>query len=569
MTRERRQTLLLARTFFARLFETDLMPAGTRQEQVVIAVIAFSGGAALMLPLFQLKKYVGGAPAETMRMLMAQDRTMAILLSMTATAFISLVIWENLFPDRRDSRNLGVLPIRNRSFVSARLLAIGALFILLCLLTTAVSSVAFGILGSMAGFGEGSLRIAAAHFVAVGGAQGVTFFSVVAIQCALLSVAGPTTAHRLAVALQMVIIIAVLQMPLALPSTAAYAVDESGRPLWAGMPSTPLLPPMWFLAWYETLAGRPLAGLGHLARSAALLSVLTPVVALALYAASYRRLARLAVEGRPRPHRRRGANAAGTVDRMSTLFARTPAGAAVCAFTLRTLARSRQHRMVMAVWLGAAVALSISAALPFIVQHGWSALDRPREAFLVAPFIAAALVQTGMRSLFAIPVDVRANWAIRLAETPRLAQTLGGAAAALILCGVIPPALLAFIVATSAWGGRIGVMHAAYSGVMALILVQVLMRGLDKVPFTCTYSPGTARIGTLWPLYLTLFSLFTYTTASLEAALLYRPRAFVLTLVLLGLIAAGLWRLRLRETRQLNGLCFEAEPDGTLTVVSL
>ena len=59
---------------------------------------------------------------------MAQDRTMALLLSMTATAFVSLVIWENIFPDRRDSRILGVLPLRARSFVIARLFAILALF---------------------------------------------------------------------------------------------------------------------------------------------------------------------------------------------------------------------------------------------------------------------------------------------------------------------------------------------------------------------------------------------------------------------------------------------------------
>ena len=569
MTGEYRQTRLLARSFFSRLFESDLMPAGIRQEQIVIAVIAFLGGPALMLPLFQLKKYVGGAPADAMRIMMAGDRTLAILLSMTATAFISLVIWENLFPDRRDSRILGVLPIRNRSFVVARLLAIVTLFTLLCLVTTAISAVAFGILSSMAGFREGFLRGAAGHFIAVAGAQGFTFFGIVTIQCALLSLAGPTAAHRLAVALQMVIIIAVLQMPLALPPGAAYGLDETGRPVWAGMASTRLLPPMWFLTWYESLAGAPHAGTAEMVRVAVLLSALTPVLALALYAASYRRLTRLAVEGRPTSNSARRANTVIIVDRLSGLFGRTPEGAAVCAFTLRTLTRSRPHRMILAVWFGAAVALSVSAALPFVLRNGWSVLDRPREAFLVGPFIAAALVQTGMRSLFAIPVDIRANWAIRLREPARLSQLLGGAAAALVLCGVVPPAVLAFATGAWLWGAGVGVMHAAYSAVMALILVQVLMRGLDKVPFTCTYSPGTAKIGTFWPLYLTLFSMFTYTAASIEAALLPRLGPFALTLLVLALVAAGLWRLRLRGARELNGLCFEAEPDGALTVVSL
>jgi hypothetical protein len=254
---------------------------------------------------------------------------------------------------------------------------------------------------------------------------------------------------------------------------------------------------------------------------------------------------------------------------LSAPLTRTPEGTAVCAFTLRTLARSRQHRMVLAVWVGVAVALTISAALPVLVRFGWSALDRPREALLVGPLLLAALVQTGMRSLFAIPAEIRANWAIRLREPWRLAPTLSGAAAALIIAGVLPAALLAFATGTWLWGARIGAMHAAYSGVMALILVQVLMRGLDKIPFTCTYSPGKARIGKLWPLYLTLFSMFTYTTANLETELLRRPGAFFVTLTLMAGLAGLLWRLRLRRSRELNGLCFESEPDDALTVLSL
>ena len=44
--------------------------------------------------------------------------------------------------------------------------------------------------------------------------------------------------------------------------------------------------------------------------------------------------------------------------------------------------------------------------------------------------------------------------------------------------------------------------------------------GIDKVPFTCTYVAGKARFVKLWPVYLTAFSFYTYTMASLEAALL-------------------------------------------------
>lgn len=568
MTEERRQTGLLARTFFARLFESELIPAGHAQVAIVVSVFAFLAAPSLILPLFLMKKYVMAAP-EMVRIGLAQDRTLALLLSMIATAFISLVLWENIFPDRRDSRMLGVLPIRNRSFVVARLAAIGGMFSLLFLLTAAISSIAFALLGSMAQQPESFWRILAGHFAAVAGAEAFVFFSVVAIQCALMRVAGPSAAHRVAVGLQMVIIITVLQMPMLLPARSAFALNDAGAPLWSGTMSAALLPPLWFLSLYQSVAGVPYTGVMHLARAAALLAVLTPLLALGFYAASYARLTRLAIEGRPTARRTTAPVAGRVVRDLAARLAGTAEGAAVCAFCLRTLLRSRQHRMILAVWIGVAVALSISAALPVFVRLGMSALDRPRAGVLVGPLILAALVQTGMRSLFAIPVEIRANWAVRLGETPRLAQMVGGAAAALVLCGVLPPMLLAFATGAFFWGFGVGLSHAAFCGVLALLLVQVLMRGIDKVPFTCTYSPGKGKIGTFWPLYLTLFSMFTYGMAGTEAELLMRPRGLLIALAVLAVVATALWWLRMRRTKELHGLCFEAQPDDALTVISL
>ena len=149
MTSETAKTRLLARTFFARLFESELIPPGIGHVRVVISIVAFFAAPSLVLPLLLMKKYVWLWTPDLLRNAMAQDRTLAILLSMTATAFISLVIWENIFPDRRDSRILGVLPLRARSFVGARLAAIIALFGLVFLLPTAIGSIGFGVLGAM------------------------------------------------------------------------------------------------------------------------------------------------------------------------------------------------------------------------------------------------------------------------------------------------------------------------------------------------------------------------------------------------------------------------------------
>lgn len=566
MTRERQQTLLLARTFFSRMFESELMPAGLSQVRAVISILSFLAAPAFVLPLLLLKKYLRIGPPEALQQAMAHDRTMALLLSMTATAFITLVIWENIFPDRRDCRSLGVLPVRGRTFVVARLSAIAALFSLLFLLTNAISSIGFGVLASMARMPDGFLVVAASHFLSVAAAEGFVFFGILTVQCALVNVAGPTTAHRLAVVLQMALIVAVLQMPLMFPPAGGFALDVSGTPGWAHTAAASLLAPLWFLSLYQWLAGHAYEGTAHLTLAAALLGTMTPVVALAFYGGSYGRLTRLAIEGRPVPRRLRGGRMRRLVSSLSEVVAPLPPGAAVCAFTLRTLVRSRQHRMVLSLWIGVALALTISAALPAVVRGGWHAFEGPRGPFLVGPLIVAALVQTGMRSLFAIPVEIRANWTFRSSEPLRLADALSGCAAALIVCGVFPPAVFAFASASWLWGFTAGLQHAIFCTLLALVLVQVLTRGIDRVPFTCIYTPGTAHVGKLWPLYLTVFSTFTYGMATMEAGLLGRPRAFGAAVAAFAVVAAALWRLRLRETRQLPGLRFDEEPADVLTL---
>ena len=570
MTSESAQTRLLTRTFFGRLFESELIPPGIGHVRVVISVIAFFAAPSLVLPLLLMKKYVWLWTPELVRSAMAQDRTMALLLSMTATAFISLVIWENIFPDRRDSRILGVLPVRPRSFVLARLAAIIALFGLVFLLPTAIGSIGFGILGSMTRLPEGFLGVAFGHFTSAAAAEGLVFFGIVAIQCALLSIAGPAAAHRLAVVLQMVIIITVLQMPMVLPPGTSFALDTTGSPVWAETASAYLLPPLWFLSLHESIVGAGYPATEEFARTAAIVGIGTPLLALGFYAASYRRLTRLAVEGRPVPPRRRVPWLERAARSMTSFLTAAAEGAAVCAFTLRTLARSRQHRMLLAVWVGVAIALTISAALPALVRFGWAALDRPREALLVGPFIFAALVQTGMRSLLAIPVEIRANWAVRMAETPRLAVTLDGVSAALIICGVVPAALLALLSGSWLWGPKFGLLHALFSGVVGVLFSQVLMFGVDRIPFTCTYSPGGAKIGKFWPLYLTIFGTVTYGMAAAEAEMLQRPGPGLLKAILLMIaVSAALRWIRLRRARDLPGLCFEAQPDDAMTEVTL
>jgi hypothetical protein len=220
---------------------------------------------------------------------------------------------------------------------------------------------------------------------------------------------------------------------------------------------------------------------------------------------------------------------------------------AVFAFTLRTAARSRQHRMLLAGWVGLAVAISLSSVGGAFARIGSRLLEAPHAAILAVPLVLAALTMTGLRMLYAIPTEIRANWTIRTRQPIPVSGAIDGATAALVACGGLPALVIAFASAGALWGVRVGAMHALFCGVLVVLLAEVLSLGLDKVPFTCTYMPGKGKIVKLWPLYLTIFSFYTGGMASLEKELLFRRR----------------------RSSELVDLRFEEQPDDALTLVSL
>src|SRR6187549_574200 len=124
------QTRLLARAFFSRLFESDLMPDGLPQVQLVIWGMLLAAtpptAYAVMMPI----KY---AKAQFFRPLGPEfdaDRLTLVTLTMIVMGVVGLFIWDGVFPDRRDVRILGVLPVPVHRFVAARLAALGRVFVL-------------------------------------------------------------------------------------------------------------------------------------------------------------------------------------------------------------------------------------------------------------------------------------------------------------------------------------------------------------------------------------------------------------------------------------------------------
>ena len=553
---------LLARTFFARLFESELMPPGLPQVQLVIGSLSMMAAPGFIVA-FEVQRryaYLWRTSPERLRDAILADQLLFVTYSMMAVGLVALVIWEGVFPDRRDVRTLGVLPLRTRTHVIARLAALAAVAALFSAGANIMSAVVYGNVLWSYGAAAGPVRAIAAHLIGTGLAGLCVFFTLVTAQGVLLNAFGRRQAQQLALALQLLFVVVLLQALMFVPSLAV--VMRAG---FRGEPDTfaAFLPPTWFVALYNVIAGTPGGAPGRHALGALAATLGSMLMAATLLALSYPRLVRMALEAPDRRSPPRTGTRLVWADRFWRANLR-PVRSAVARFTLRTVMRSRTHLILLAIYTGIGFALVVATLVPFLVARGASAIWTPHTALLSAPLIVNFWMLCGLRVLFGIPSEIRANWALRLyAPDDQIAEAVRGVRMAMLLLVVVPVALAAGAAGLALWGLRVGAVHAVFTGAAGVLLVDLLVIRLRKIPFTCTYHPGRSRARFLWPLYVAAFAAYAFGLAGLEAIAIDRWVALLAALFAIAALDSGLAILRKRDLQAPPGLTYaEEDPEA-------
>lgn len=554
---------VLARAFFARLFESDLMPPGFPQVQLLIWGIAAIAAPAYFLSLNFGAKYsrLWYFARRRIPNAIIADELLLMTLGMMAIGLVALLVWERLFPDRRDVRLLDVLPLRTRTHVIARLGALGTVAILFSVGGNLPAAVIYGPAVWLHGGSPGFLRAIAAHLAASAMGGLFTFFLIVAGQGVLLNVFGRRAARRLSFVLQAVFVVGLLQVLLFVPYLASPVIatfyGESG--LLASW-----LPPTWFVALEDVLRGASTPVPRTFPAVASIGTLLVIAAATLLLAGSYRRLVRMALETVDSSQAATGR----LVRAVSTIVYRVapdPVQRAAAAFTLRALIRSRTHMTLLATYAGVAAAIVVAALLPLLVRRGASSLmSEPETAVLAAPLVFNFFLLCGMRVLFGIPTEVKANWIFRLhAPEDRMLAIVAGVRTALLLAVVAPIALASGLIVATLWGVGAAAVNVLFTLACGVLLLDILLVGLRKIPFACRYYPGRARMRTLWPFYLLALTVYAYSLARLELLTMSRPVLLFFIVPTAALCTAGLAQLRRVDLQLPPGLTFEDEdPDA-------
>jgi hypothetical protein len=340
-------------------------------------------------------------------------------------------------------------------------------------------------------------------------------------------------------------------------------IVRAGRAAHEGLSRLAALPPTWFFGLYEQLAGTADGDAAALATLAVEMTIGTAITAVGLYAASYDRLSQRALEG-PAAGASASAFRPAAGSRWLAGALNRPVTDAVRSFMIRTLLRSRTHRMMFAVYGGFALAIILSSAVSIALRNRGAGFWEPGISMMSMPLVAQFLLLSAIRAIVGIPSEPKARWVFRVSEPANRHAAVSGLRDGMLLLVVLPTTAFALVQGVAFWTPGAALSHAAFTFVLGRLLAEILMSGTDKLPFACTYFPGSSRVFSLWPFYLLAFFVYTVVFAAIDSALSSRPGGLVWFCVAATLVAEVVVLYRRHALNAIPGLRFEEEDPQAL-----
>lgn len=452
---------------------------------LVLTMLAMPGGFVSIL-LFDkygsLLQWLRGQTNVDPLLIAFPDEYFFIVLSMTVTGAVAVWRWDAIFPDHRDYINLVPLPISTRTIFLTNLVAVLFLIGLVALDVNAASCILFPMVvtASQSSF-LFFFKFGAVHALGVILASVFSFFAVFSVLGILMAVLPPRAFQRASAYVRGVVVVYLV----ALLSTS-FAVPELLRRIKGPAPAwTYLAPSCWFVGLCQSLRGRATPAMRELARLPLPGIVVLVALAFCMYALGYRRhfvrIAEIAdtatVAHNPRQRFWRA---------LERFALRTPFEKGSFRFVGKTLMRSEAHRLVLTAISGLGLVLASQA-----LMSAFESAKSLRKAALTPdalsiPFILTFLIVIGLRAVFEIPVELRANWVFQLTLDPygHECETL---ARKVVFVSVLPWVLvITFAVYVSLAGLLVAVLHTLLVASWTILLTNILLIRYRKLSFTCS-----------------------------------------------------------------------------------
>jgi len=525
----------------------------------VLLPIAFAaGGDARLSPPTRL---IDGWPAQNI----------LIATNMLVVGLFAVASWDSSFPNRRDVLVLSPLPVRARTLFLAKVAASATALSLAVIAPNGLPSLAWTLATSTANrglldliFSSGIYRSFAAYWLTMIAAGGFIFGSLLCVQGLAAQFLPRRQFLRASGFLQLAAFCLLVTIYFSQPSLAnpAALVAAQHQRVLAWLPS------YWFLGMLQQLNGSMHPAVAPLARRAWLALAIVGSGTAATYALSYLRMLRKIVE---EPDIVPGSRRRGSwLPIFGTAFE-----TAIAQFSLRSLFRSRQHRLILAFYLGIAFAITALFLKTPVAQRQiisklpgvWRQVSAPMLTSSIVLMIAWVV---GTRIVFSMPVELRANWIFRIIPTGGAPACLEARRKAFIVMAVAPAWIIWAAIFVRIWPWKPAIGHLLILGLLGLSLAELCLRGVQKIPFACSYLPGRSSFHiTFWMSILLLVMLIDYVASFEQRALESVPQFLLIPAILLPAGLVVRWQNTNTAQSQGDAVCFEAEPPPAVMTLGL
>jgi hypothetical protein len=462
-----------------------------------------------------------------------------IATTMLLIGLFSVLNWDSIFPDKRDVLVLAPLPVHPEIIFVAKLSALAYAMGVSALALNVFSGLLWPLyLASTVSF-MGILRSFAAYWTTVAVAAAFMFFTVLSIQGVASQLMPRQLFLRLSALIQTTLFCIFLGMYILEPSLEtpqALNAPENQRLLaW--------LPTYWFFGLFHRLdgvKGPARAAFAALAdRASIALVVVIATAAATLLLTYFRSLRRIAEEPDILPH----SHQLQWLKRQR--FPGNPLSATIMFFCLRTLLRSRHHRVILSFYFGVgfAIVLAYIRTLFFLDRMGQSS-SGTASPLVSSPVLAASILMmcvgvAGIRVVSSLPIALHANWIFRITELREPSAYLATTRRAFAILGIAPVWLGSCVLFFAIWPWSMACEHLLVLALLGMILVELSLHGFRKIPFTCSYLPGKGNLQyVFWACALFLLPLIN-AAAQAEIRMLNHPLGYCTIIAALCVALAG------------------------------
>lgn len=234
-------------------------------------------------------------------------------------------------------------------------------------------------------------------------------------------------------------------------------------------------------------------------------------------------------------------------------------------FSIRTLLRSRRHRVILAFYLGIGFAIVI---LFMKTPRAQQQLLGDNMPLLFSSVVMMCFWVVGTRVVFSMPLDLRANWIFRITEVRGVREYLAAIRPPLFGLAVAPVWAASAALLLSIWPWRMATGHLLVLGLWGSILAYVCLSGFQKIPFTCSYLPGKSYVHMVFLASMGI-TLLILKGVEFERRALQEPASYAKMLFILSIAAVcARWRMALAKSEE-TALQFEKSAPAEVCVLGL